>query len=95
MFKLCPIFRLYVNGMGDVPTGSLSQAYWATGGETGNRRVVPWSVINKFVEDAAKGQGQRDLQRGGQHQWRRQGQRDLQQGRKYLNRGEGEQRENL
>jgi hypothetical protein len=41
-----------INGMGDKPTGSLSQAYWASG--TGNRRVISWDVINKFVEDAAK-----------------------------------------
>jgi hypothetical protein len=39
--------------MGNVLTGSLSQAYWATG--TWNRRVVLWTVINKFVEDDAKG----------------------------------------
>jgi hypothetical protein len=38
--------------MGDKPTGSLSQAYWAS--ETGNRRAIPWDVINKFVEDEAK-----------------------------------------
>jgi hypothetical protein len=44
-----------INDMGDVPTGSLLQVHWATGGETGNRRVVPWSVINKFVGDNAKG----------------------------------------
>jgi hypothetical protein len=42
-----------INGMGDKPTSSLLQAYWASG--TGNRRVIPLDVINKFVEDNAKG----------------------------------------
>jgi hypothetical protein len=41
-----------INGMGDKPTGSLSQAYWASG--TGNRRAILWDVINKLVEDDAK-----------------------------------------
>jgi hypothetical protein len=36
--------------MGDKPTGSLLQAYWATS----NRRVILWTVINKFVEEDAK-----------------------------------------
>jgi hypothetical protein len=40
-------------GMGDKPTGSLLQAYWALG--TGNRRAIPWDIINKFVEEATKG----------------------------------------
>jgi hypothetical protein len=32
--------------MGDKPAG-LTQAYWATG----NRRVIPWDVINRLAED--------------------------------------------
>jgi cobyric acid synthase len=35
--------------MGDKPTGSLYQTYWATS----DRRSIPWAVINKFVEDDA------------------------------------------
>jgi hypothetical protein len=38
-----------INGMGDEPTGSLSQAYLASG----DKRAIPWDVINKFIEDDA------------------------------------------
>jgi hypothetical protein len=38
-----------INGMGDKPTGPLSQTNWATS----DRRSIPWSVINKVVEDDA------------------------------------------
>jgi hypothetical protein len=34
------------NAMGDKPAG-LTQAYW----DTGNRRVIPWDVINRLAED--------------------------------------------
>jgi hypothetical protein len=34
------------NAMGDKPAG-LRQAYW----DTGNRRVIPWDVINRLAED--------------------------------------------
>jgi hypothetical protein len=36
-----------INAMGDKPTGGLTQAYWATG----DRRAIPWDVINKLAED--------------------------------------------
>jgi hypothetical protein len=35
-----------INAMGDKPTG-LTQAYWATG----DRRAIPWDVINRLAED--------------------------------------------
>jgi hypothetical protein len=35
-----------INVMGDKPDG-LTQAYWTTG----DRRVVPWDVINRLDED--------------------------------------------
>jgi hypothetical protein len=35
-----------INAMGDKPAG-LTQAYWATG----DRRVIPWDVINRLAED--------------------------------------------
>jgi hypothetical protein len=36
-----------INTMGDKPTGGLTQAYWASG----DRRAIPWDVINKLAED--------------------------------------------
>jgi hypothetical protein len=36
-----------INAMGDKPTGSLTQAYWASG----DKRAIPWDIINKFAED--------------------------------------------
>jgi hypothetical protein len=39
-----------MTGMGDKPTGSLLQAYWASG----DKRAIPWDVINKFVEANTK-----------------------------------------
>jgi hypothetical protein len=38
-----------VNGIGDKPTGPLSQTNWATL----DRKSIPWAVINEFVEDDA------------------------------------------
>jgi hypothetical protein len=40
-----------INGMGDKPTGSLSQTYLAG---PGNKRAIPWDVMDKFIEDNAK-----------------------------------------
>jgi hypothetical protein len=36
-----------IKAMGDKLTGSLLQAYWASG----EKRAIPWDVINKFAED--------------------------------------------
>jgi hypothetical protein len=36
-----------INAMEDKQTGSLTQAYWASG----DKRAIPWDVINKFAED--------------------------------------------
>jgi hypothetical protein len=40
-----------INGMGDKLTGSLTQTYWAG---LGDKRAIPWKVINKFAEDDSR-----------------------------------------
>jgi hypothetical protein len=40
-----------INGMGDKPTGSLTQTYWAG---LGDKRAIPWEVINKYSEEDSR-----------------------------------------
>jgi hypothetical protein len=44
------------NAMGDKPAG-LMQAYW----DTGNRRVIPWDVINRLAEDDPPSNGEDNI----------------------------------